>query len=85
MKKNEQNSLNEAFEDIHQQQFAQSNSLSRLRKWLGRSWRNVSIFMIDKSDFCYWSSQHSSSNRSRSLLLSLEEQRERLEKIYRDC
>ena len=79
MKKNEQNSLNEEFKKIHQPQFAQSNTLSRLRKWLGKSWRNVRIFMIDKSDFCYWNSQNSSFNESRSL----DEQRDRLEQIYR--
>ena len=84
MKKNDQNSLNEAAKHIHQQQLAQTTPITKWQKWLGKTWRNVSTFMIDKSDFCYWSSQHSSSNRNRSLLLSLEEQRERLEQIYRD-
>lgn len=83
MKKNDRNSFNEAAKNIHQQQFATAPA-TKWRQWLGKTWRNVSTFMIDKSDFCYWSNQHSSSNRSRSLLLSLEQQRERLEQIYRD-
>ena len=75
------NSLNEAAKHIHQQS-AQTTPVTKWRKWLGKTWRNVSTFMIDKSDFCYWSSQHRSQNGSWSL--SLEEQRERLEQIYRD-
>ena len=84
MKKNDRNSFNEAAKNIHQQ-FAQTTPVTKWEKWFKKTWRNVSTFMIDKSDFCYWSSQHSSSNRSGSLLLSLEEQRESLEQIYRDC
>ena len=82
MKKNEQNSLNGAAEHIHQQ--SAQITLTKLENWLGKTWRNVSTFMIDKSNFCYWSGQHNSPNRSGSRLLSLEEQRERLEQIYRD-